>query len=1159
MRSATSIVALIATVIAVLALSTSSAFAAGEGPGWELTAHTYPTYLPPHGAGAVEINVFNVGAGPSKGKITLTDTLPEGLTATDAGGLLRRSAGKEIIGHERWLCTGNTTGGAVLGASIVTCTNKEAEGPNEESLPGFDGGGGAPTFDFAAGPHKQPKVVVNVQASGEAVGLVNHATIVGGGAPTPASTRDTVTVSGAKPKFGFSGADGWFSNADGTLDTQAGSHPYEATFTLDLSSELVHPEGGEPSVIPADGSVRNIEERLPPGLVVNSLAVPQCTRLQLEAEECPNASQVGVVTSYFSQSGELGLRVFNMVPPPGVPGELGFDFLGVLTFLDGGVRSGSDYGITAHVNRIPQREIIGSVVTLWNVPGEASHDPWRNGVLGGCASVFESQCQSAEFPVAKPFLTLPTACGVPAPTILRADTWQEPESWQQQEYAMHDSSDNPDGFTGCEGLAFGPTIATSPDTSSADSPAGLTVEVKPPLGGLEEQGQLGTSDIQNTTVTLPEGFVVNPGQAAGLQACGPAEDGLTTEAEKAKGEEDNGPPSCPLASKVGTVKIRSPLIEDAAEKEFEGNVYLLSSNPPELRLLVAGSADGVNLKLVGEVHLNEQTGRLETTFKHTPELPFSVFKLSFSGGAQAALDTPTQCGTYATSAVFDPWSSPLIPNVDTAASFAITAGPGGAACVPQPLPFSPSLTAGSTTDRAGAFTNFSLLLQRGDGQQRIEKLQFKEPAGLAGLISSVPLCGEPQASQGQCGESSRIGHAAVASGPGPYPLTIPQPGEPESAIYLTGPYGGAPFGLSILTHVIAGPFNLGNIVTRAKIEVDPHTAQITITTDPFPQILDGVPTDLRLIDSVIDRPSFLFNPTSCNPQEFTGTAWGTPPPGAGGPGATAPISSHFGVGSCRELEYKPQVTVSTAGHASRNNGTSLHFKIAYPKSSLGHESWFKEAKFDIPKQLPARLRTIQQACTSATFEANPANCPAHSKIGEAVVHTEVLPEALKGPVYFVSYGNLKFPDAVILLSGDNVHIKLTGETFINKTTGVTSATFPDTPDVPFESIEVTLPSGEYSEFGSNLPHESYDFCGRKLTMPTLLKAQNGLEIQQNTPVAITGCAKAKQTRAQKLTAALRACRKDKNKAKRHSCEKQARKRYGTTAKHANRSKNAKRA
>jgi hypothetical protein len=548
------------------------------------------------------------------------------------------------------------------------------------------------------------------------------------------------------------------------------------------------------------------------------------------------------------------------------------------------------------------------------------------------------------------------------------------------------------------------------------------------------------------------------------------------------------------------------------------------------------------------VHLDESTGQVTTTVANIPEFPVSDFKLSFSGGPQAALDTPTQCGTYTTNADFSPWSSPFVPDFLTSAGFAITEGPGGSPCSASPLPFAPSLVAGSTTDQAGAFTNFSLLLQRGDAQQRIEKLQFKEPAGLAGLISSVPLCDEADANAGTCPESSHIGHAVVASGPGPYPLVLPQPGAPELPIYLTGPYKGAPFGLSIVTPVIAGPFNLGTVVTRAKIEVDPRSGQITITTDPLPQVIDGVPTDLRSINSIIDRPGFLFNPTNCTPASFEGTAWGTPPPGAGGPGATAPISSHFGVGSCRSLAFTPKVAVATAGKTSKANGASLSFKISYPKGALGTQSWFQEAKFDLPKQLPARLTTLQKACLASVFEANPANCPPASLIGHAVVHTQVLPVPLAGPVYFVSYGGAKFPEAVIVLQGDGVLIDLHGETFISKA-GITSATFRNTPDVPFENIEVSVPSGPFSEFAANLPASAHgNLCGQKLVMPTLFKAQNGLEIHQNTSIAITGCAKAKKpTRAQKLKAALKACHK-KAKSKRAACDKQAQRKYGTVKK-----------
>ncbi len=1087
-------------LIGALCLLAGPAFAGA--PGWEITERTYPTNIAPGGTGLLDIQIFNVGAGDSAGAVTVTAVLPEGLEATEAGELTKESNPliNPIIGHKLWNCTG---------ASIVTCTSNLANMP---SIAGGAGGFGG------RGPNFVPEVAIKVRALlGAPERETTYATIAGGGAVTPASTHAPITISSSPPPFGFAGWDVWFSNADGTIDSQAGSHPYAATFSFDLNN-VPRPAPREDEFAAAGGDVKNIEVKLPPGLVGNPNVVPQCTLQDLDTTSCPADTQVGIDDGTILSGTQNRWLVFNMVPPPGVAAQFAFTLNGVNVFLNSGVRSGSDYGITTNADNTPQRGVLGNVLTLWGVPEDPSHDRWRDEQEGGCreAQVGTPECQAPNGGTAKPFLTLPTACAGPQPFAIRANTWENEAFNQPTAVDSHDSNDTPQGYTGCERLGFSPTISTAPDTSEADTPAGLTVEVKPPVGGLESPEGDSTADIQNTTVTLPEGLVINPGQAAGLQACQPGQDGLTSEAEKAAGEEDNGPPSCPDASKVGTVSIRTPLLEAAAEKELQGSVYVLQSNPPEIKLLVAASADGVNLKLVGVVHLNEQTGRLTTTFEGTPELPFTDFKLSFSGGAQAALDTPTQCGSYTTSANFSPWSSPFVADFLTSAAFGVTAGPGGTACLPSPLPFAPSLTAGSTTDQAGGFTGFSLLLQRGDGQQRIERLQFKEPAGLAGMISSVPLCPEPQASNGECAESAKIGHAAVASGPGPYPLTIPQPGNPESPIYLTGPYEGAPFGLSIVTHVIAGPFNLGTIVTRARIEIDPTTAAITITTDPFPQIVAGVPTDLRLIDSVIDRPGFLFNPTNCSSQEFSGTAWGTPPPGAAGPGATAPISSHFGVGSCRSLEFHPKISVSTIGHASKANGTSLKFKISYPKGAQGSESWFNEAKFDLPKQIPARLTTIQKACADTTFAANPGSCPGASKIGTAVVRTAVLPVPLEGPIYFVSHGGAKFPDAVIVLHGDGVKIDLRGETFINGKTGVTSATFRNTPDVPFESIEVSLPTGPFSEFGVNLPAKAhYSFCGQKLKMPTLFKAQNGLEIHQSTPVAVSGCPKVKAKKTSK--------------------------------------------
>jgi hypothetical protein len=884
------------------------------------------------------------------------------------------------------------------------------------------------------------------------------ALLLAGAATTLYAGVGTATAFDSTPSgFGFHSFEASLS------DTQAGSHP-NLNVTLEFNNEPNSNE--EPTLV--GGEARDLSVNLPPGLAGNPTAVPQCTRQELDAEKCPADSQVGVDTIGLGPvtKGLFLLQdspVYNMVPPSSKPAEFDFDILGIETFIDSGVRSGTDDGITSHIDNIAQRGVIYNSITIF---GEVE---------------------------GRPFLTAPTSCGAPLQFSAQVSTWEDPSASAQASFTGP-------VVTGCQRLVhFDPSLTAAPDTAFADTPAGLTTEVQVPQG--ENPEGLATSSLQDTTVTLPEGVAINPGQAAGLEACQPEQDGLGGETD---GESKEGPPECPSASKVGTVEIETPLLKDT----LKGNVYVLQSNPPELKLLVAASADGVNLKLVGTVHLNTQTGRLTTTFEGTPELPFTVFRLSFSGGAQAALSTPTGCGTYETTSDFTPWASPFVPDAFPTSSFQITAGSGGSACPSSPLPFSPSMIAGSTTDQAGGYTNFSLLLQRDDGQQRIERLQFKVPEGLSGMLSTVPLCPEPQAQEGKCPESSKIGHAAVASGPGPYPLVIPQPGNPESGIYLTGPYGGAPFGLTIETHVIAGPFDLESdtscdcIVTRARIEVDPHTAQITVTTEPLPQIIDGVPTDLRLIDSVIDRPGFMFNPTNCNSMSFSGTAWGTPPPGVGGPGASAPIESHFQVGSCRSLEFKPSFAVSTSGKTSRADGASLSVKLIYPNAPQGTQTNIAKVKVELPEQLPSRLSTLQKACVAATFEANSANCPAASVVGHAKAITPLLPVPLEGPAYFVSYGGEAFPSLIIVLQGDNVTLDLVGTTFISKA-GVTSSTFKTVPDAPVGSFELTLPEGPYSALGTQS-----NLCKSKLTMPTEFVAQNGAEIHESTKIAVTGCPKA---------------------------------------------------
>jgi hypothetical protein len=1059
-------VALVA--VCALGLSSVPASALTASSGWAIDAHSYPTNLAPGGKGDIVIDLYNIGAAPSSGTITVTDTLPPGLTAIDAGEL----GSQRGIEHLLWDCHGTT---------VVTCTN------TSEGLPSVVPGDG--------GAIDQIGIAVNVAETSGASS--NQVTIAGGGAPTVASASTPVTISSTPAAFGFSGINAWFSNADGTIDTQAGSHPYEAIVSIDLNTVL----GEENSANHAGGDVRNIDFNLPPGLIGDPNASPQCTRAQLDRERCPPSTQIGTIAvglgGFTAPPPSVGhpativLNVFNMVPPPGVPAQFAFDILGIHAFLDAGVRSDSDFGITEHSLNIPNEEITYSSIILWGVPADPSHNALRGqgeanheGCQQGCPS---SGAQ-------KPLLTLPTSCSGPQLFTARANTWQDSNFTAEASFLSHDSNGTPTGFTGCDHLSFAPSIAVAPDTSDADTPAGLTVELKVPQEGLLEPEGIATSNIRGTKVTLPAGVVINPGQAAGLQACQPGQDGVGTEEA----------PSCPAASKVGTVQIETPLLKE----RLEGNVYVLQSNPPNLQLLVAASGGGVNLKLVGGVHLDEATGQLTTTFENTPELPFTDFKLSFSGGAQAALATPATCGVYRTNSDFTPWSTPFVSDLLTTTGFAIEGGPGGSACV-SPLPFSPAMIAGSTTDQAGGYTDFSLLLQRGDGQQRISTLQFKTPEGLLGMISRVPLCTEPQASQGMCSSASQIGHTVVEAGPGPYPLVVPQIGQPPAPIYLTGGYKGAPYGLSIVVPLVVGPFTLQTQVVRGRIEVDPHTARLTVTTDPLPTIINGIPADLRTINAVIDRPGFMFNPTNCAPQSFSGIATSIE-------GASTPLESHFQMGSCQSLSFKPNFRVSTSGKTSRKEGASLDAKVLYPNAPTGNnqassQSNIASVKVDLPKQLPSRLTTLQKACTAATFDANPANCPAASLVGHATAITPVLPVPLRGPAYFVSHGGEAFPSLIVVLQGYGVTIDLVGSTFINSKTNITSSTFKQIPDVPITSFDLSLPKGPFSALAAN-----GNLCKSKLTMPTTFTAQDGAVIHQSTPIGVTGCAKAKKKAKLKL-------------------------------------------
>jgi hypothetical protein len=918
----------------------------------------------------------------------------------------------------------------------------------------------------------------------------------------------------ASASFGLQTFESSILNQNGLPDIQAGSHP--ATFTTTIKFKTV--PGFDNEAIP-DEDVKDLEVELPAGLVGNANAIPRCTIEQFTKRNphrfltyglCPNDSQVGIAQIEITPTDEgepvpAVLGIYNLVPPSGVPAEFGLNPTGIPVVIIPKVRTGKDYGVTAVSKNTPQAQrIFGLKTVFWGVPAAASHDGERGECLGELGETF---AQGEEFPcpvegAPRPFLTLPTSC--PAGSLsaaVHADSWQNPVSDVELEGVSEvafnrDGEGNPVGVGGCEDLDFSPSMSIRPDTEAAGAPAGASAEVSLPQN--ENPNGLAEANLKTAVVTLPKGVTVSPSAANGLSTCGEEQIALHSDA----------PVTCPIASKVGTVEIETPLLETP----LVGSVYLAQQeqNPfgGLLALYVAAEGSGVTIKLAGDVHADPVTGQLTATFnglpafvegghsyaavEGNPQQPFGHLKLTFYGGPRAALMTPRVCGSYSVTGELTPWSS----NVATALAspFQVTSNCEGG--------FAPSFLAGTVNNQAAGFSPLTVTLSRSDQEQGFKQLTLKTPPGLLGMISNVTLCGEPQAAEGTCPESSKIGHVTVGAGPGPEPVYVPQTGKPQDPVYLTGPYNGAPFGLSVVVPPEAGPFTLGPpVVVRSKIEVDPHTGQITIVSNPFPTILDGIPLDIKTINVDIDHQNFIFNPTNCQSLTFNGSAESEQ-------GAVAPLINHFEAANCASLPFNHTFTASTQSTASKSQGADLGVKLEYPGGGSGQAN-VAFVKVQLPKQLPSRLTTLQQACTEQVFAANPASCPAASNVGMATAITPVLSQPATGPVYLVSHGGAAFPDVDVVLQDENVTVDLVGNTNIVKQ--VTTSTFASVPDVPISRFELDLPKGPHSALSFNLPaKDKGSFCTTALTMPTTVVAQNGAQIVQNTPIKVSGCPKIKK-------------------------------------------------
>ncbi len=1067
-------------VVLICVANATSAFA--QGPVWSMSSSAVPAVLPrgdTSGYDRIILLASNMGPAATDGStVTISDSLPAGLTATGMGATVGDFARNAPVSCSTMSLTCTTS------ASIL--------------------------------PYETIEVTITVDVAEKApVSVVNSATISGGGAGDVSSSQ-AVGVSSTPVGFGLEKVDLEATNEDGTPDTQAGSHPYQLTSTVDLNqnigdiAELGVGGGGALGAQPVEPA-RDVQFELPPGLIGNPTAYPQCTSRQFTTKaegsgtnDCPDDTVIGVarltLTLLSAQSADevFVSPLFNLVPNVGEPARFGFTVHTIPVYLDTSVRTGGNYGITVRSSNIPESVGFDSAqVSFWGSPGDPSHDAergWDCLVQGPEEPGFEPQncAPPRERVPLPPFLTLPTSCIGALTSLVHADSWQSPGVFSNATTTMHDEGGNQLGMTGCNRLDFRPSISVAADGTAANTPTGLGVDLHVNQEESLVPSGLAEAEVKNTTVALPAGVALNPGAADGLVACAVGEIGLGSQGEQL----------CPDAAKVATVKIKTPLLPNP----LTGEVYLAAQDENPFGSLVAlyivarDPISGVLVKIPGQVVPNPVTGQLVATFVNTPQLPFEDLELDFFGSARAPLSTPPLCGAYTTQASIEPWSGQ--PAATPASTFEITSGPNGTPCA-DPQPFAPGFTAGTTSNQAGGFSPFTLTMTRPDQDQTLSGIQVHMPPGLLGTLATVKLCPEPQASEGTCDAESLIGHTIVSAGLGGDPYTVT-----GGRIYITGPYKGAPFGLTIVNPAVAGPFNLGTVIVRAAINVDPATAALTITTDPLPTIIDGIPLQLQHVNVSIDRPGFTFNSTSCNPMAINATL-------SSSSGQSAGVSSSFQVTNCAALAFKPQLAVSTSGRTSRANGASLLVKLSYPAGP--YDANISSVKVELPKRLPSRLTTLQKACTAATFNANPAACPAASLIGYAKATTPVLPVALMGPAYFVSHGGEAFPSLIVVLQGYGVRVDLVGSTFISKQ-GITSSTFKTVPDVPVGTFQLYLPEGPYSALAAN-----GNLCKNTLTMPTTFIAQNGVELHQANKITVTGCTKTKKAKkAKKATKASRA-------------------------------------
>jgi hypothetical protein len=1047
------------------------ALANSPGPGWLLSSEAVPTVFSPGdstGTARYEVTARNVGSTATDGTpFTITDTAPAGLT---------------IVGVDFYF---SGFPDQDFGGPFCTHTDSQAQC----NFP-----------PFAVAPDSAVRMDVHVTVDPSASGTVtNLASINGAGAPSAATEEPTV-IGTSSPPFGIHDVSMHVSALDGSQDNQAADHPYETVTSFSMN------EDEDQAITPDQQNQRAVKDTivdLPAGLIGNPQATPRCTPAELEstanndAGDCPAQSQIGTIAldgldeaSLFTPQDKVGPEspIYNLVPDSGHAAEFGFKVTStaVVMYADL-VPSGGTYIVRLTIPGAPDLEqLTSATTTFFGDPGA------RDGDSGTTSA----------------FLTNGADCAASGQTItVMADRWQSPGRFTAD--GSPDLSDSNwkvasttlPQLAGCNALSFTPQISARPDTTVADSPSGVDVDISVPQAPATV-GVLATPPLRKAVVTLPAGFTVNPGSAEGLGACSPAQVNLGSNLSAA----------CPDSSKIGTVELTSPLVDHV----LDGSIYLASENDnPSGSLLAAyividDPQTGINIKLPGKLTADASTGQITGVFDNNPQFPFSDLKLQFKGGPRGVLATPESCGTFTTNAAFTPWSAPDSgPDAAPSDPFSITSG-----CQSG---FYPSFIAGTQNAQAGAHSPFVLSFSRSDTDQELSGLSVKLPPGLVAKLAGVQECSDAQlaaaaassaaaqAASPSCPAGSQVGTVTTGAGVGPDPFFL------GGKAYLTGPYKGAPYGLAVVVPALAGPFDLGTVVVRQALYIDPTTAQVTAVSDPLPTILDvkgadgvtnGFPLRIRRVDVNLNRPDFTLNPTNCDPMTVTATLSSTG-------GLTSTNSPRFQVGGCSSLGFSPKLQMKLTGKGQTHSGThpTLTASVTQP---LGQAN-IGSARVALPLSLALDPKNSNNVCNYDTAQAvhgGNVGCPASTIVGKATVVTALLDNPLTGNVYLVQ--GIRFgpggqrihtlPSLLIPLRGQ-IALDLRAQSSVSG--GKLVTTFPTIPDAPVSKFTLQINGGPKGILA--ITGRGHTICRTPQTANAQLEAQSGKTEALNPRLSTLSC------------------------------------------------------